>query len=323
MSAWQEAPAGTERLASAWADPGFPYRLAGSGWIWSDGQSSAGLTVRQARHDGERLIRLGILRDVTGTLPTEALLAHARALGLDAIACETAVGAAVPTSGDTRAWQALGNVLQIRRLPLWRTLHVPGHKVHRIGEQDTQALAMHLEQYRTGLALAPTSSPEQFLEGLALCPGLTLDHFRIVRRDGTLVALAGLWAPGGFHLSTAPGPGAMSRLALGAAGLLGRRSPWPTARPGAAGPVGHVRVLACKPGQWDAVALLLSGLAGELRRWGLQQLGINLREGDPLLGLLPGGPGASRKRTVWYLGVSEGASEAPTTPLDPNLVDPW
>ena len=70
-------------------------------------------------------------------------------------------------------------------------------------------------------------------------------------------------------------------------------------------------------------ALLLSGLAGELRRWGLQQLGINLREGDPLIGLLPGGPGAIRKRTVWYLGVSDAASEAPTGPLDPNLVDPW
>ncbi|MEB3238463.1 MAG: hypothetical protein VKO64_12685 [Candidatus Sericytochromatia bacterium] len=323
MSTWQEAPLGAGALASPWQDPGFPYRLAGSGWIWSDGDASLGLAVRQARHDEDRLIRIGIIRDLTGRLPVETVMTKAAELGLDALVHEAAAGTPAPASAGAHSWQALGHVVQVRRVPLWRTLHVPGHKIHRVSETDVQALAMHLERHRTGLALAPTADAAQFQQGLALCPGLDLDTFRIVRRDGALVALAGLWAPGAFHRSAAPGPGPLTRAALSASSLLGRHAPWPAGRPGARGNTGHVRVLAYKPDQWDAIALLLSGLAGELRRWGLQQMAINLREGDPVLGLLPGGPGSSRKRILWYLGLSEIAREAPSGTPDPNLVDPW
>ncbi|MEB3299562.1 MAG: hypothetical protein VKO21_08770 [Candidatus Sericytochromatia bacterium] len=321
---WLRAPEGVGSLVSVWKDPSFPYRLVGDGWTWTDGQgSSAGVAIRRARHGKDRLIRLGIVRDVTGVLPPDVLWPWAEAEGLEALVCESPAGSVAPAAPEGRAWVELGKVQQLRRVPLWRTFHIPGHKVHRVNPGDAQALAMHLEAHREGLALSPTVSPEAFLEGLALCPGLTLDHFRMVRRDGTLVALAGIWMPGDFHRGDAPGPGPATNVLLRLGSMLGRRSPWPPHVPGDRGQVGFVRVLAYKEGQADAVALLLSALAADMRRWGIRQLGINLGTDDPVAGLLPGGPSQVRRRTLWYAGLTEETQQPPAGLVDPNLLDPW
>lgn len=289
-----------------WADPAFPYRLAGDGTVVVSGSACIGVVLRSGYLKGQAG-PIALLRDITlnqaSPVEARALVSSAVSYAKDQGAVALVLGAlSLPLQDLTVGWegvpafQSMRTIKSARIRPLLPRWEEQEYKIFRATQSDVPALSYLLDLYRRTLGFAPSTDEEAFRAGIASCPGLEVADFRIARYKGEMVAMVGVWEPGAA-LPISDRGGASLRIRF-------------------------VRAMAIKSGHQIALKYLLDRIANETRRAKAHAFEIAMGHDDALWDAVHGRIRSTRTATIWAAALDPDLDLATVGPADPGILDP-